>query len=98
MSAAFFSYRAIGEVVGQTTTISVAINVILNALVDIRFALAITLAGACAAWAVAERILRHGIVGRLGKRNAELEAKIDLKRTSSGLTIEGKTNPKDRRG
>lgn len=93
---AFFAYKAIGQVSGQTTVVSVAINVILNALVDLKFAFTITLAGTCAAWAVAERILRHRAVARLGARNAHWETMLDLKRTTSGLTVDGKTNPIDK--
>jgi hypothetical protein len=96
VACAFFAYKAIGQVSGQTTVISVAINVILNALVDLKFALTITLAGVCAAWAVAERILRHRAVARLGARNARWETMLDSKRTTSGLTVEGKTNPIDK--
>jgi hypothetical protein len=69
---------------------------ILDALIDQKFALTITLAGACAVWAVAERILRQRAVGRLGARNAELERRLDPNRTTSGLTVNGKTHPRDK--
>ena len=90
--AAFFSYKAVGDVSGQTTTISVVVNLILNALVDLRLAFTITLAGACAAWAVAEQILRHRAVRHLAGRNAELELRLDPNRTSSGLPVNGKAH------
>lgn len=94
--AAFFSYKAVGEVSGQTTTIYVVVNLILNALVDLKLVFTITLAGACAAWAVAERILRHRAVGHLAERNAELELRLDPNRTGSGLPVDGKAHRRNK--
>jgi hypothetical protein len=96
IACAFFAYKAVEKVSGETTVISVAINLILNALVDLKLVATITLAGICAAWAVAERILRQRAVGRLGARNAHWESTLDSKRTSSGLTVDGRTNPMDK--
>ena len=47
-------------------------------------------------WAVAERWLRHRKVSTMQTRIIELELAIDPKRTSSGLTRGGRTNPRDR--
>jgi hypothetical protein len=94
--AAYLFYKTIGVVAGQTTTVSVAVSVILTALVDLKFALAVSLAGAFGVWAIAERMLRHRAVGRLGTRNAAHERTIHPSRTSSGLTSDGRTNPSDR--
>ncbi len=93
---AFFAFKAIEALAGRATSVSVFLRLILDALIDLKFALTITLAGACAAWAVAERILRQRAVGRLGARNAELERRLDPNRTTSGLTMNGKTHPRDR--
>jgi hypothetical protein len=96
VAVAYFCYKSIGALAGQTTSVSVLVNIILNALFDLKFAMSITLAGACAVWATAERMLRHRVVGQLGARNAELERSLDLNRTTSGLTVNGKTHPQDR--
>lgn len=43
-----------------------------------------------------ERGLRRKTIDRLGSRVKELEAAIDPRRTSSGLTTTGETHPEDR--
>ena len=63
---------------------------------DIKFAASLTLAGSAVAWAVLERWLRHRKVELMQERIKQLELGIDPKRTSSGLTTKGKTNPRDR--
>jgi hypothetical protein len=68
----------------------------LSFLADIKFAVAVTLAGVAAAWAGLERWLRHRKVESIQDRIRELELTIDPHRTSSGLTPKGKTNPKDK--
>jgi hypothetical protein len=78
---------------GQST--SVAVNATLSLLADLKFVLSLTLAGGTVAWAMIERSLRHRKVSYLQNRIRELETSIDRKRTSSGLTAKGKTNPKD---
>lgn len=42
-----------------------------------------------------ERNLRYRKTKVLGKRILELEKNLDPERTTSGLTLEGKTNPED---
>lgn len=56
--------------------------------------------GGTAAWAYGERKFRHKKVASMSKHIKDLEERIDPKRTSSGLTAEGKTpsNPKVIRG
>jgi hypothetical protein len=93
--AAYVGFGALREFAGQDT--SVAISLILNALVDFKFVISITLAGAACAWAVAERALRHRKVEQMEGRLKMLETKIDPGRSSSGLTSRGETNPRDRR-
>ena len=46
-------------------------------------------------WAVCERALRRRMVSKMESRIKELELSIDPNRTTSGLTIHGKTNPND---
>jgi hypothetical protein len=48
------------------------------------------------AWALGERRLRHQKVAYMQERIKKLELRLDPARTSSLLTIEGKTNPLDR--
>lgn len=62
---------------------------------DWRFTASMSLAGAGCAWAAVERWLKHRTVKQMAARIKELETQIDPNRTSSRLTSEGKTNPKD---
>jgi len=78
---------------GRETGVSLAISL----LADLKFVLTITLAGIAAAWAVVERSLRYRKTEYLQKRIRDLEMELDPARSSSGLTPEGKTNPRDRR-
>jgi len=94
VAAAFFAFKAVAALAGQSTT--VALSLILNALVDLKFALAITLTGVACAWAVAERALRHRKVESMQGRLKQLETELDPRRSSSGLTPRGQTNPRDR--
>jgi hypothetical protein len=94
MIAAYFAYKAVDALSGQTT--SVAVSLILNALVDLKFVLSIALTGAACAWAVIERALRHRKVDRMQERLKELETRLDPGRSSSGLTTRGETHPRDR--
>lgn len=77
---------------GQVTIVSL----VFSFLADIKFAVAVTLAGAASAWAVAERVLRRRKTEQLQGRIIELERRIDPERTSSDLTPQGTTNPRDR--
>ena len=78
---------------GQETAVSLAISL----LADLKFVVTITLAGAAAAWAVVERMLRYRKTEYLQNRIRDLEMELDPSRSSSGLTPKGKTNPRDRR-
>lgn len=77
---------------GQVTILSVFFSF----LADIKFVAAITLAGGAGVWAVAERILRRRKTEQLQGRIIDLEKRLDPNRTSSELTPQGTTNPKDR--
>ena len=77
---------------GQQTVISLFFTF----LADIKFALAVTLAGSACAWAVAERLLRRQKTEQLQGRIVDLEKSIDPERTSSELTTQGTTNLRDR--
>lgn len=92
---AYLGFGALQAFAGQST--SVAISLILNVLADLRFKLAIALTGAACAWAAAERILRLRKIESMQGRIKDLETRLDPKRSSSGLTPRGQTNPRDRR-
>jgi hypothetical protein len=92
---AYVGFGALKAFAGQST--SVAISLILNALVDLKLQLAIALTGTACAWAAAERILRLRKVESMQGRIKELETRLDPNRSSSGLTPRGQTNPRDRR-
>ena len=94
---AFIFYKIVTVLAGQTTNVSVAMRLVFVALADFKVEFLLALTGLSCAWAVVERLVRQRLAARLSSRNAELERMIDPNRTSSGLTIGGKTNPGDRR-
>jgi hypothetical protein len=96
-SAAYFGFSAIGQFAGRSTDLDLALSLVISALAEIKFLMAIALAGAACTWAVVERALRHRTVKRLQGRIRELETTIDPERSTSRLTPEGKTNPADKR-
>lgn len=74
-----------------------AVSVSLAFLGDWKTVLSYIAGGAGVSWGYAERRLRHNTIDRLQGRIRELETMHDPKRTSSGLTTQGKTHPKDKR-
>jgi hypothetical protein len=94
--AAYCAYLSIQAVAGQTTTLSVIMSFFFGAFLELKMVVLISLAGGCAIWALIERNLRQRAVARLTPRSAALEKVIDPGRTSSGLTSEGRTHPRDR--
>jgi hypothetical protein len=97
VAVAYFAFAALKAIGGQNTAVSVAVSLILDAFVELKFVLAISLAGACTAWAIGERRLRYRKVEQMQRRIIVLETGIDPNRTSTGLTPAGRTNPRDRR-
>jgi hypothetical protein len=96
---AFFSYmgfRSVEALAGQDTKLSVVLSLLFTALMDFKFAFAISLAGAGVAWGAVERTLRLRKVDQMQGRIKQLEQMIDPNRSSSGLTTRGTTNPRDR--
>jgi hypothetical protein len=85
-------YLSIDSIAGKTTAFSVGLSL----LWDIRLVLAFSIAGSAVLWATAERWLRHRKVEFMQGRIRELELTIDSKRSTSGLTTKGRTNPRDR--
>lgn len=95
---AWFGFGALEKFAGESTDVSLAMSFILNALVDFKFSFSIALTGAACAWGAIERSLRLRKVEQMQARIIELETAIDPNRSSSGLTPQGKTNPRDRSG
>jgi hypothetical protein len=89
-------YLATDSVAGKTTAFEAGITVGFSLLWDIRFVVAFSLAGFASLWAAGERWLRHRKVNFLQGRIKELELKVDPRRSTSGLTTKGRTNPRDR--
>jgi hypothetical protein len=77
---------------GKETVVSFALSI----LADFKFALSVALAGAATAWALVERKLRQRKTEYFQDRIRRLETQVDPRRSTSGLTREGKTNPNDR--
>lgn len=94
---AYVAFGTIGQFAGRSTDVDLALSLVITALVEVKFLLAIALTATACAWAVVERTLRHRTVKRLQGRIRELETTIDPARSTSKLTPEGKTNPADRR-
>jgi hypothetical protein len=92
---AWLAREAISDLAGRET--SVTVSTALSVIGDLRVTIAITLAGGAAVWALVERTLRHRKTEALQTRIIELEKGIDPRRSSSGLTPTGKTNPRDKR-
>lgn len=92
VGAVHLGQGAIALLSGETTRLAFELSV----LADVKFAVTLTLAGATTTWAIAERVIRHRKVEQMQGRIKELETRLDPNRSSSGLTLKGKTNPKDK--
>jgi hypothetical protein len=90
-------FRAVEVLAGQDTKVNVALALVFTALVELKVAIFIALTGASTAWAVVERTLRHRKVEQMQARIHDLEQHLDPNRSSSNLTLKGKTNPEDKR-
>jgi hypothetical protein len=87
----YLAQPALMALTGKETILALKLSI----FGDFKFVASITLAGLAAAWAAAERYLRHRKVEQLQSRISQLEKKLDPSRSSSNLTTRGKTNPKD---
>jgi hypothetical protein len=92
---AWLAREAIADLAGRETSVTVATA--LSVVGELKVTIAITLAGGAAIWAVVERALRHRKTEALQTRIIDLEKSIDPRRSSSGLTPKGQTNPHDKR-
>jgi hypothetical protein len=92
----YFFFHCIEQFAGTSTQMDVSVSFLVRAVAELKFAIAITLAGAACAWAAVERRLRKRAIVNMGGRIVELETIIDPERSSSGLTQWGGTHPRDR--
>jgi hypothetical protein len=90
---AYFAYKSIASLSGQTTVANLALKVLGN--LTISQSVAYTVAGGSAVWALGERSLRKKTVAKLSERLKNHETDIDKTRTSSTLPKSGNTRKED---
>jgi len=93
---AFCAWAALQSVVALSGKLTLA-NIAINFLGKITTSNAVcyTVTGGALGWGYSERRLRKSKTETLQGRNRSLEALLDPKRSSSNLTPQGDTNPKD---
>jgi hypothetical protein len=98
MVIAWFAKEAVVGVAvafaGKTTNANVAMRLIQDLNVSISLAWAVGISGVGYGWR--QRKLRKETTERLSERIKRYEEQIDPSRTTSSLTPQGDTNPKDR--
>jgi hypothetical protein len=88
---------ALESFAGQDTNLSIGLTLTLQALLELKFIIALSFGGMGVVYGLAERWLRHRKVENMQARIRQLETSIDPGRSTSGLTPRGKTNPQDKR-
>ena len=90
---AYWSYRSIEVLAGETTTADIGLTILADVQTSkgVAWIVAILASG----YGLRQRTLRKRNIERLQARIRALESHIDPGRTSSGLTPQGETNPKD---
>lgn len=83
----------VADLAGKITDANIALKFLGSLEYSVGFAWAAGLGGA--AYGMAQNRLRRRDVRRLHGRVAELETIIDPKRSTSTLSLDGDTNPKD---
>lgn len=93
-AVAWFTRDVLIAYAGQTTNA----NIVVRLLADLRVAVLLPWAVAAGGvvYGVRQKHLKEQAIERLTKRPHELERVIDPNRTSSGLTLRGRTNPEDK--
>lgn len=91
---AYCFYLCILALAGKTTLAEIIIRFFAN--IGVSESLAYVLGGGGLIYGIRERRLRQRTVKRLQPRIQQLEEIIDPKRSSSGLTPLGETDPRDR--
>jgi hypothetical protein len=90
---AYFTYLSVEALAGRTTLANIAVNFIGNLTVSKSLAYLFGAGGA--GYGLYERKKRQRAVGHMHGHNKSLESIIDSRRSSSGLTRTGETNPLD---
>lgn len=90
----FFIADAIKALSGNVTDANIVVDLLGSLKLNTTIAWSVSLI--CVLWAFSERKLRQKKTSYFGERNAVLERMVDTKRSSSKLSVSGKTNPKDK--
>jgi hypothetical protein len=90
---ALFAREAIADLAGKTTQANVFMQVLSD--INVGWGVAALLGVGGTLYGMAERKQRQRMIERLHGRTKILEQKIDPKRSSSGITESGDTNPLD---
>lgn len=80
---------------GKTTVVDVAVGFGARLLARLDVTMSWVTTFAAVTWAFTERKLRHRKIEQIQDHNRQLEMRMDPDRTSSGLTVQGKTHPQD---
>ena len=97
---AYFASESVGYLAGSQTearfeaTVSVAVQYLRSGTGELVL-LCLVLAATGIAYGVVQKRLRRRAVSHLTSRVRELEMRLDPNRTSSELTLDGRTNPDD---
>lgn len=85
---------AVNGLAGKYTFADIGVRFLAD--IKVSEAVAYVVGGGGMLYGYKERRLRQKNIARLSGRNQEYEKRVDPKRSSSGLTPEGKTRPEDR--
>lgn len=96
VAIAYFLMKSIQALAGQQTNASFVVQLLGSIQADRWAAYIVGVMGA--AFGLNERRLRRNSIDRLTKHSAELENRLDGKRTSSKLTTRGTTPKEDKEG
>jgi hypothetical protein len=89
----YWIYRSVDALAGNVTTASIGLNIVGDVRLSDIFGY--LFGGSGIAYGLSQRHLRRRTIYQLQARIKELEAHIDPRRTSSGLTTRGATHPRD---
>lgn len=87
---------SIGLLAGQETHADLTLSYFVSSPSGLTVSVSIGFSIICLGYGWSERALRHRTLARYQDRNADLERRVDANRTSSGLTAEGRTHPRDK--
>jgi len=87
---------SIGYLAGQDTHADLMLSYFVSSPSGLTVSVSVTVGVSGLGYGLLERTLRHRTLARYRNRNAELERRLDPDRTSSGLTADGRTHPRDK--